>query len=263
MGSNVQTSALQEADHIGHPTHCRCAGGLQPILRYLSQPEASDRWHRARQRGPLEAGRECRSLGTRDREASCRVDAAARKSTPRCGHLSRHGRLAGSRNRPRMERQSDAWPNQRRSIVSTGLSTNNAIRDLLALDPAKRRCAVAAAGRRDGRRQLRQRCGSPDDFDGPPGTVLIRRASGHAAGDGSSARRARRSRRSRFRCTSCRTIGRAKICRSDLVEASPFGTTFPSTANTSSRFVFEGSIRTTSWAWGGPSSSTSGSMAGC
>ena len=42
----------------------------------------------------------------------------------------------------------------------------------------------------------------------------------------------RRSRRSRFRCTSCRTIGRAKICRSDRAAASRFATTFRSTAST-------------------------------
>ena len=42
-----------------------------------------------------------------------------------------------------------------------------------------------------------------------------------------------------------------------------FAMTFRSTASTSSKSVCDGSIRTTSWAWAGRSSSTSASMASC
>ena len=58
---------------------------------------------------------------------------------------------------------------------------NNAIRDLFALDVDVQ---IAAAGRRDRRRQLRQLRRRPHDLDGAPRALSVGRAPGHAAGDG-------------------------------------------------------------------------------
>ena len=128
---------------------------------------------------------------------------------------------------------------------------------------ARSRCEAAAAGRRDRRRQFRQLRGCPLDFDGPSGALHVGGPPGHAARDGSSSRQPERSRDSKSRCTCCRTTGRAKTCRSDPAAASRFATTFPSTASTSSKFVCRGSIRITSRAWAGRSSSTFAWMASC
>ena len=110
------------------------------------------------------------------------------------------------------------------SIASIAREYNNAIRDLFALD---RRREVAAARRRDRRRQLRQLRRRPLDLDRAPRTLPVGRAPGDAARDGPASGELRARRRSRFRCTWCRTTGRAKTCRSARAAASRFATHFP------------------------------------
>ena len=99
---------------------------------------------------------------------------------------------------------------------------------------ARPRREVAAARRRDGRRQLRQLRRRPHDLDRAPRALPVgrrARSRGWRPGLPPAAPGARRP--SRFRCTSCRTIGRAKTCRSDRAAASRFATTSRSTASTS------------------------------
>ena len=118
-------------------------------------------------------------------------------------------------------------------------------RDARSVRAAAHRREVAAARRRNGRRQLRQLRRLAVDLDRAPGTLPLGGAPGHAARDRPAADGAGSVRSSRCRCTSCRTIGRARTCRSDRAAALRSTTTSRSTASTPSRSGCSVSIRTT------------------
>ena len=201
----------------------------QQVLPQLPLGAPAHRWCRAAGCRCRESRCERRGLGARHREASRRLDAAAGHAAARCGDLSTPW-PAGSK--PRSIARGRRSPNPGRINAVHRLNRteyNNAIRDLFALDVD---VDVAAAGRRDRRRQLRQLRGRPHDFDRAPRALPVGRPPGHAARDRPASREPGARRRSRFRCTSCRTIGRAKTCRSDRAAASRSATTSRSTAST-------------------------------
>ena len=199
------------------------------VLRHLPQPAAPHRRARARQPRLGAPGRQPGSVGEGDREAARRLDAAARTAAARCRHLSRGGEL---RWRHDIDRAWAANPNPGRISAVHRLNRteyNNAIRDLFALDVDVKSLLPGdetADGSFDNFADVAL------DLDGAPRALPVGRASGHAARDRPAAGEPDASRRSRFRCTSCRTIGRARICRSDRAAASRFATTFRSTAST-------------------------------
>ena len=168
-------------------------------------------------------------LGARDREASRRLDAAGRDGR---GPMPPPITPWPAGSKTEIDRawaaQSESGPDQRRPSPQS--------RRIQQRDPrpvrARRRREVAAARRRNGRRQLRQLRRRPHDFDRASRALPVGGAPGHAARDGPAAGDPARRDASRFRCTWCRTIGRAKTCRSDRAAASRFATTFRSTANT-------------------------------
>ena len=187
------------------------------------------------------------------------LDAAAGEAAARCGHLSRRGQRAGDRNRPRVGGQSESRPDQRGpSSQSHGIQQ----RDSRPVRARPRREAAAARGR-DGGRQLRQLRGRPLDFDGPPGAIHVGGPSGHAARDGSASHEpgARD-----IRDSAARGAGRPAERRSAVRISRRHRDSLRLSRRRRvprSKSVSDGSIRTTSRAWAGRSSSTSASMASC
>ena len=122
---------------------------------------------------------------------------------------------------------------------------------------------LAAARRRNRRRQFRQFCRRALHFDRAPGALHVGRAANHAPRHGVCRLRIPRSTRSRFRCTATQDDRQSE----DLPLGSRGGISvryhFPVDGEYRSRSVCSATIRTTSRGWAGSSCSTCGSTASC
>ena len=193
------------------------AGGPRHLLHHLPQPETPHRRACARQSGPRQAWRRRRRLGARDREASGRLDAAARKAAARRRDLSTRSRAGW---RQEIDRAWAANPNPGRISAVHRLNRaeyNNAIRDLFALD-LDVKSLLPGDETADG------------SFDNFADVLTIstahlerylsvaRQVTRLATGLPPASPGARDVRDSAARA--CRTIGRARTCRSDRAAAS-------------------------------------------
>ena len=172
----------------------------------------------------------------------------------RCGHVSRRGDRARARHRPGVGGTSEPRPNRRRAPAESHGVHQRRARPVRA----RPRREAAAARRRDRRRQLRQPRRCAVDFDGAPRAISVGRSPGHVAlatglPPDESARRDLRDPAPRDPGRSTERGSAVRIARRHRHSA----TTSPSMASTSSRFGCSASIRTTSKAWDGRSSSTS------
>ena len=235
-------------------------GARRSVLHHLPQPATPHRRTRARYTRRRAPERQSGSLGARDRQAAraarCRRRGGRGPMPPPIDAIATS-----------LEREIDrAWaahPNPGRIGAVHRLNRteyNNAIRDLFALDLDVK---SAAARRRNRRRQLRQLRRRAVDFDRASRALSVGRAAGHAARDRPAADEpahrdvrdsaARRAGRPAERGPAVRIARRHR----DSLQL-PRRRRVPR-----SRFGCSGSIRTTSRAWAGRSSSTSASTASC
>ena len=159
-----------------------------------------------------------------DRAAARRIDAARRTAA-----AGWRGRAIDRRVRSKRTSIGRGPPSESRAASNAvhrlnRTEYNNAIRDLFALD-LDVKSLLPGDETADG--SFDNFADVADDLDGASRALPVGGAPGDAARDRPAAREPRRSRRSRFRCTSCRTIGRAKTCRSDRAAASPCRHHFP------------------------------------
>ena len=260
----VPTSArVQPPRHQQLPATApaRAQAVLDTYCVTLPQPAAAHRRAGARQPRRRQAGRQRRRLGARDREAARRLDAAARTAAARCGHLSTRWR-AGSRprsiarGRPARIRAGPA-----RSIASIAREYNNAVRDLFALDLDVKPLLPGdetADGSFDNFADVLI------DLDRASGALSVGGAPGHAARDRPAAGAPRRSQTFEIPLHVLQDDRQSE----DLPFGSRGGIAIRYTLSgrrriSRSRSGCAGSIRTTSWAWAGRSSSMSGSTASC
>ena len=157
----------------------RCDRRHQQVLHQLPLGAPAHRWCRAAGGRRRESRRERRALGTRRREASRRVDAAGRVAAARRRDLRGPRGPPRSRARPRVGGVAESRADQRGPPPESHRVQERDPRPLRA----RRRRRDALAGRRDGRRQLRQFRRRADDFHRASRAVPVGGAAGDAAGD--------------------------------------------------------------------------------